>query len=109
MPQLITQKYELTGWAQVFIYSEQEMADALHLNRNELRQAIRRGLLCYHAHPLSNAMREYQFMKNSFDENIAMWTCIQNGGHHFEFDHYYDEWLGKAMYRCRTCLAEKYD
>ena len=109
MRQIITQQYRLTGWSSVLIYSEQEMADALNLSCDELRQAIRKGLLGYHAHPLSNAMREYQFTKGAFDQNIAMWQCIKNGGHHFEFDHYYDERQGKAMYRCQNCPAEKWD
>jgi len=109
MPQKITQNYELSGWRTVLIFSEQEMADVLRLSRAELRQAITAGHLCYHAHPSSNALREYQFTPDAYDRNVKMWSCIQRGGHHFEFHHYYDERLEKAVYRCRQCPAEKYD
>ena len=35
MPELVTQRYELSGWSTVLLYSEQEMADALALTRKE--------------------------------------------------------------------------
>jgi len=74
MPDKVTQKYHFGGWQEVLIYSEQEMADALGISRNELRRAIADGLLSYHAHPKSNALREYQFNQISYDNNLRKWS-----------------------------------
>lgn len=109
MPHVITQFYRLTGYESVLIYSEQEMADALGVSRSHLRSAISKGYLLYHAHPNSNALKEYQFTAKTYEENQQRFACIQGGGHFFEFDHYYDELLKKACYRCRNCPAERYD
>ena len=110
MPEIITQKYFFGGWKSVVIYSEQEMADALGLTHAGLHTAIEAGKLCYHAHPSSNALREYQFNQGAYNDNLDRWSCLRKyGAHQFEFDHYYDKRLGKAVYKCRFCPAERFD
>lgn len=109
MPQRVTRKFELTGWATVTLLTEQEMCDALRLDRKRLREAIKRGQLTYSAHPLATHNKEYEFSPESLEQNVRMWACLQAGGHHFEFEKYYDENLRKAKYKCTTCPAEKYD
>ena len=109
MPNIISQFYKFTGWTNVEIYSQQEMADVLNLSLTELYHALEHGHLAYHAHPLSNNLNEYQFTPKIYQENQQRWACIQSGGHHFEFDHYYDNHLKKAVYKCQTCPADRYD
>lgn len=108
MPIIIKQNYFFTGPIVVNIYTEQEMADALGVSRDDLRAAIGRGQLSYHAHPLATG-GEYQFLRQSYVDNQAKWKCLQDGGHHFEFDHYYDKKAGLVAWKCRDCPAEKYD
>ena len=101
MPQLVTQRYELSGWCTVLLYSEQAMAEALALTRPELRAAIARGDVCYHSHPSANVLREYQFSAECYADNLAMQTCRMAGGH---------EWLWVRAGRrvCARCPAERY-
>ena len=109
MPELITQNYYFGGWTEVLVYSEQDMADALGITVKELLDALKNGKLSCHAFPQSNALRQYQFNQSSFDDNILCWNCLKNGGHHFEFDHWYDHRINKATYKCTDCPREKYD
>lgn len=110
MPKIVTRDYVLTGPAIVLIYSESEMAQALGIERGELREAIGRGDLCYHLSPMANTQDEgYEFNPGAYQKNIAMWNCLQSGGHFMEFDHYYDERLGKAVYKCSNCPKERFD
>lgn len=108
MPEAITQDYFFGGWKTVLIYSEQEMAGALSISVKDLRKAIKRGELCYHAHPSSNAVREYQFNQSAFDNNVRWWNCMKHGGHHFQHNRFYDREQGKAVLKC-SCGKEKYD
>ena len=107
MPKQVLKFYELTGWVTVTIYTEQEMADTLGMERGQLREAIGRGELSYHLHPMADTADEgYEFNQASYFNNIARQRCLQSGGHHFVFDHYYDSRLGKAVYKCLNCPAE---
>ena len=113
MPEERTQYYQLTGWATITAYSEEEMAQALSMTIEELRKTLQgkhnQAGLSYHAHPNSNPERQYIFNERSYAENIAKWQCVQAGGHWFEFDHYYDERQRKACYKCTHCPATRYD
>ncbi len=109
MPHKITQHYKLTGWETVVIYSEQEMADALNLTCAQLRNEIEHGNLGYHAHPSSNALREYQFLTSTYLENQLWWGCLQAGGHSYKFSQYYDLPKKLGIHICRDCGREKYD
>ena len=107
MPDKITQHYVFTGWSTVTIYSEAEMAQALGVSRAELRSAITSGELCYHAHPTSNALREYQFNESAYRSNVARWQCLQSGGHRWQPKNNYKP--GHTHWICLKCWAEKYD
>lgn len=112
MPERIVQQYHFGGWAEVLIYSEQEMADALGIGRKQLRDALegraRLGLR-YHAHPSSGALNEYQFTQEVYDYNKQVFTCAITAGHKFDLDHFYDELKSLAVYKCRNCPAERID
>lgn len=109
MPQKVTQKYELTGWATVTIYTEREMADALGITTTKLRELLPQGKFTYSAHPLATHNKEYEFTQACYDENVQRWACLRSGGHHFVFDKYLDDTRRKAKYKCQTCPATKYD
>jgi hypothetical protein len=111
MPKLVTRKYYFVDKPQkVLVYSQKEMADALGVTEAELVAALTKGIgLQYHAHPNSGTEDGgYEFIKECFDHNIQVWACVQNGGHHFVFDHYYDEDSRKANYKCTNCPAERF-
>ncbi len=117
MPEWVTQKYHFGGWQTVLTYNEAEMAEALGMSQREFRRMMdtpggeaSKANLAYHAHPSSNALREYQFLAGTYTDNIAKWQCYQvRGGHVYVLDHYYDEERGKGAYKCQFCPAEKYD
>lgn len=110
MPHKATQNYQLTGWASVTLYSEQEMADALKISREKLREAIQSGKygISYHGNPLNTFNREYTFLPSIYFDNIKRWECVQHGGHHLEFAGYLDDQTKKAKWKCR-CGYNKYD
>lgn len=106
--QKVNQFYQMSGWVNVLIVTEDEMAEAMGISVPELHEAIHNNGIPYHAYPLATGGK-YQFLPEQLESNVARWKCIQNGGHEWELDHFYDEWGGKAVYECVNCPANKYD
>lgn len=108
MPSYKTSNYVLTGPATVLIYTEDEMAAALHMSVSELRNALNGGHhFCYHAHPKATG-EGYWFNQSSYDKNIEVYNCLISGGHFWRWDRYYDQRSKKSVYIC-PCGGEKFD
>jgi hypothetical protein len=118
MPEKITQNYVFGGWATQLIWSEQEMADALGISVRELRARLDWTEygdgnhyedigLSFHAHPFSNAPRQFQFHEQSYLENIKVWSCVEERGHFFEDNPKYD-YLPKGAVTCTNCGYTRY-
>lgn len=97
--------YQWVGPAEVELYTEDEMAEAMSVTTEELLSLLSQGghYLTCHAHPLSNKERKYYFTQPSFENNISVWSCP---GHEFVVE---KEYLGLKHSRCKYCPADKYD
>lgn len=69
MPEWVTQHYRLSGSCSQYIWSEQEMAEALEISVEELVTAIGRGEYGYHAHPLATK-GGYEFNDIAYNSNL---------------------------------------
>ena len=108
MPKKITKHYFFGGAHTVLIYTERDMAKALGISVASLKAGIERGVYSYHAHPAATR-QGYQFNQSCYDSNVRASECVQQKRHKFEFDHWYDERLRKAVHKCLHCGREKYD